>query len=49
MLWFNCADFGSLSACYFDRTEFIDNQIKAFVNEFETKRGDNDLRFGRIL
>jgi len=37
-------EFGNLQSLYFDRSFTVDREINFFVQEFETKRGDADIR-----
>ncbi|EAL66489.1 hypothetical protein ACTFIW_001123 [Dictyostelium discoideum] len=36
-------DIGTVYEFYFDQNTFIESEIKTFLKEFETKRGDRDL------
>ncbi|KAK5574640.1 hypothetical protein RB653_009893 [Dictyostelium firmibasis] len=37
-------DIGTVYEFYFDQNTFIETEIKSFLKEFETKRGDRDLQ-----
>ncbi|EGC35141.1 hypothetical protein DICPUDRAFT_33852 [Dictyostelium purpureum] len=36
-------DIGTVYEFYFDQNTFVENEVKTFLKEFETKRGDRDI------
>ena len=42
--WWELKDFGVLYGTFFDKSSFVDGEVKAMLQQFEQKRGDADIR-----